>query len=253
MWWIRPGKFLAASRYSGPVRKLLIPAFAAACLFAAACSGGETAVDDAVETPDPEPTTTTADVLVNDDHEHEDGVIHDDEGGHIRVEVIETSDTAPTTTTTAVPIVTTSAPAPTATTAAPVTTTTAPTHSPEGEKIISLAQEDACRANPHACEDPYALPHRHTEGNPCTAGRGVLVTDPAHNHVVIEAHTHGYSYSGTFDYAADAFDYAACIEGNIHYSYEKSPEEWAAEKEAIQAEVDRWVAEQAEKNVVIVE
>ena len=77
---------LAVSRYSGPVRKLLIPTLVAACLFATACSGGETTADSAVETPNPEPTTTTTTVLVNNDHEHEDGIIHDDEGGHIRVE-----------------------------------------------------------------------------------------------------------------------------------------------------------------------
>ena len=165
-------------------------AILALLLFAAACSSNETTtavdLDDVVETTITEEidtpsvttipeTTTPATTSVPKDTGH----THDEEGEHTN-ETVET--TVPETTTT------------TATTAAPTgdtTATTAPPRKAPSGGISHIDNPEACRANPHACDDVYALPHIHILGKAQDGlGEQVINTDPNHTHLEYEPHNH---------------------------------------------------------------
>ena len=160
-------------------------------LFAAACSSSEsvtpatTAITEAPTTAVPTtvaPATTTPTTSVPKDTGH----THDEEGGHTD-NTVET--TVPETTTTS----TTSGV--TATTAAPTgdttATTTAPPKRSSGGKISYINSPDACRRDPHNCDDPFSLPHIHILGtNKDGTGEQVLNTNPKHTHQEWWEHNH---------------------------------------------------------------
>ena len=162
-------------------------------LFAAACSSNETTtavdLDDVVETTITEEidtpsvttipeTTTPATTSVPKDTGH----THDEEGGHTH-ETIETTvpETTTTSTTSGVP----------ETTVAPTATTAAPPKRSSGGKISYIDSPEACKANPHACDDPFSLPHIHILGtNKDGTGEQVLNTNPKHTHQEWWEHNH---------------------------------------------------------------
>ena len=170
-------------------------AILALSLFAAACSSSETAtpatttVTEAPTTAAPATiapaTTTPATTSVPKDTGH----THDEEGGHTH-ETVETTvpEVATTTPTSDTPATTV---APTATTTAPTPTTVArPKRTPDG-KISHINDPEGCKRNPHACDDPWSLPHIHILGtNRDGTGEQVINTDPNHRHSEWREHSH---------------------------------------------------------------